>query len=293
MEDYILIKEYREDIEIRKSFSALAQETFDLDFEDWFKKDLCNENYINYSYAFKGKVVGNVSVNLFDLVINGKIYKSIQLGTVMCDKAHRNKGLIRRLMNEVFKDWEEKVDLIYLYANDTVLDFYPKFGFKKKEETLFQIDGQDINQKITSIRKLNLDNNEEFELLDRLCKGRVPVSNKLGVINDLWPLKVYCTYMFRNSLYYLANEDIIIVMDKKDDTINLFDIISKNSFILDDILEKITSGGEKKINIDFVPELRKYSTEKKVKIDEDDTLFIKEYGVNLKEEVLFPTTSHT
>src|SRR5699024_6651682 len=35
------------------------------------------------------------------------------------------------------KDWADRVESIYLFANDTVLDFYPRFGFQRVQESRF------------------------------------------------------------------------------------------------------------------------------------------------------------
>ena len=54
-----------------------------------------------------------------------------QLGTVMTDPDFRGRGLAGRLMREVLSRLPEDV---YLFANDSVLDFYPRFGFRKGTE---------------------------------------------------------------------------------------------------------------------------------------------------------------
>ena len=64
---------------------------------------------------------------------NGPIKNYIQLGTVMTAPPCRKQGLSRFLMEEIKKDWEGRCDGMYLFANDTVLDFYPKFGFSRQE----------------------------------------------------------------------------------------------------------------------------------------------------------------
>ena len=38
---------------------------------------------------------------------------------------------------EVLRDWTNQCDGMFLFANETVLDFYPKFGFRR--ETQYQI----------------------------------------------------------------------------------------------------------------------------------------------------------
>ena len=41
-------------------------------------------------------------------------------------------------MEQVKEDWEKRYDFIFLFANESVLDFYPKFGFERKEQYQFE-----------------------------------------------------------------------------------------------------------------------------------------------------------
>jgi predicted acetyltransferase len=79
-------------------------------------------------------VVANVSVNKMEFIANEKSEKYLQLGTVMTEKKYRNRGFIKTIMQEIEKDYYDIIDGIYLFANDSVLEFYPKFGYKKSTE---------------------------------------------------------------------------------------------------------------------------------------------------------------
>lgn len=72
--------------------------------------------------------------NRIDTVWRGEALRLVQLGTVMTAPAHRGKGLARSLMEAVLDDWGRTCDGVYLYANGTVLEFYPKFGFVPARE---------------------------------------------------------------------------------------------------------------------------------------------------------------
>lgn len=52
----------------------------------------------------------------------------------MTETDYRNQGLIRKIMEEIEQDYADRVDGMYLFANDDVLNFYPKFGFQKATE---------------------------------------------------------------------------------------------------------------------------------------------------------------
>ena len=90
-----------------------------------------------YSVVVDGAVAANVSVNRTDFVLDGEKKRFIQLGTVMTDERYRGRGMIRRLMAEVERDCAGKADGVYLFANGTVLDFYPKFGFRRAAEVRY------------------------------------------------------------------------------------------------------------------------------------------------------------
>lgn len=75
------------------------------------------------------KIVANVSVNIIDINDCTKLKHYIQLGTVMTDENYRNKGYSRVLMDEIFKDYDGKVDGIYLFAKRLVLHrLMPRVG---------------------------------------------------------------------------------------------------------------------------------------------------------------------
>ena len=132
-----IVKGYCADDALRRSFDALAQRTFGLTFEDWYQNGFWGDDYVPYSVVVDGAVAANVSVNRTDFVLDGEKKRFIQLGTVMTDERYRGRGMIRRLMAEVEHDCAGKADGVYLFANDTVLDFYPKFGFCRAAEVRY------------------------------------------------------------------------------------------------------------------------------------------------------------
>lgn len=131
---YVFAKGYKDDNKLRESFNELTQNTYGFDFEEWYKSGYWNDKYIPYSIIDKDRVVANVSVNTVYFNILGQEKLCIQIGTVMTDTEYRGRGLSRFLLERVIKEWKDKCEMIYLFANDSVLDFYPKFGFEKEQE---------------------------------------------------------------------------------------------------------------------------------------------------------------
>lgn len=126
--------DFKDNDVLRSSFNNLTEKTYGFNFENWYENGCWRDLHIPYSLIYENKVVANVSVNIIDFLVLGEKKRYIQLGTVMTDKDYRNQGLCRKLMGIVLEEWENKCDMIYLFANDSVLDFYPKFGFVKSNE---------------------------------------------------------------------------------------------------------------------------------------------------------------
>jgi len=132
-----LIKHYREDRELRASFNRLAQLTFGLDFEGWYRNGFWGDSYVPYSILEDGEIVANVSVNRINLQLGERIWRTVQLGTVMTAEPYRNRGYIRRIMEEIDRDTSD-MDGVFLFANDSVRQLYPKFGFRTATEYQYE-----------------------------------------------------------------------------------------------------------------------------------------------------------
>ena len=64
--EFEIISGYRKNDALRTSFNKLAEKTFGLSFEGWYRSGYWNDKYIPYSIVTDGNVIANVSVNLID-----------------------------------------------------------------------------------------------------------------------------------------------------------------------------------------------------------------------------------
>lgn len=100
---------------------------------------------------------------------------------------YRHQGLATKLMNHIIKKYEKDYDFIYLFANDTMLEFYPKFGFEKVQESSFSLKVSNMICQIDKkydLRKLDVNNQADFELMKEYEAERIPVSSRLGLKNS-------------------------------------------------------------------------------------------------------------
>ncbi len=244
------IKNYKDQMTLRHSFNDLASSTFGIQFEEWYKRGFWNERYIPYSFIVKNKVIANVSVNELTLLINGKLKKAVQIGTVMTDHQYRNKGLSRALLEKVFEDYDKQVDLYYLFANHTVLDFYTRFGFSRRKEHLFS-KKLPTEQPDKMLRKINLE--KDIHLLEDYCTNRKQQSQTFSSLHTEGINFFHFLHVFSNDLYYDDSSESILIFKVIDSNIHLFDCISKREVALDEPIQALSMLGEN-VYLHFTPD---------------------------------------
>ena len=286
---YRIDNNIRENKEVRLSFDKLAQKTFDLSFEDWYQNGYWTEKYIPYVLLDGERVVSNVSVSIVDTVWQNEKKRYVQLGTIMTDSEYRGQGLSRLLMEQVLEEWKDKCNAIYLYANDTVLDFYPKFGFVKADEYQCQIS---ITSQNKAVRKLDMSNAADRELLLEKYKKSNPFS-ALSMIDNVGLLMFYCTQFMKDGVYHVEDCDAVVIAMEDGGNLICFDIFCDGNHAMNDVLAIVASDDTTNVVLGFSP---KSTANCQVTLfqEEDTTLFVLANKENIfaDNQVMFPLLSH-
>ena len=289
--EYIFIKDFKDNVLLRKSYNALTQKTYGFDFEQWYQGGYWGNSYVPYSLMDGENIVANVSISIIDFMVLGESKRYIQIGTVMTDPAYRNQGLSRYLMDRIIAEWKDKCHMLYLFANDSVLDFYPKFGFVTTMEYQYSKNIEKANEFIAA-EKLDMSLNHNRELVVKKIKSSIAIS-KLSMLKNVGLVMFYCISFMSNNIYYLREEDVIAIAEFQGDTLYLHDIFSSSEVNLDDIIKALTNKEVKKLLLGFTPkDTDSYSVDL---LNEDNTtLFIMEGKENLFKDnkVMFPVLSH-
>ncbi|WP_026518821.1 GNAT family N-acetyltransferase [Butyrivibrio sp. FCS006] len=263
--NYCIEKNYRNNDALRASFNRLAEKTFGLNFENWYQNGFWKDNYIPYSVVIDGEVVSNVSVNACNMNYKGRIVKLIQLGTIMTDNDHRGKGYARVLMEEVIKDYDGKVDGMYLFANDSVLEFYPKFGFKEAKEYQYTkevtISGEYKAQNIPLNGKVDFD--RAIKILDTNEQNA-----QLYMVGNSGLYMFYLSQFMTEDLFYIEECDSYAIAEMEDDTLILHTIIGNGA--VDEVIRAFGSQ-VKKVILCFTP--KNTGGFEKSELHEEDTTF--------------------
>ena len=285
-----IINSYRNQDNLRRSFNTLAAKTFDgLDFETWYQNGYWSDRYNPYSIVIDEAVVANVSVNTIDFMWNGERKHFIQLGTVMTEERFRNQGLIRQIMNKIDQDYEQTVDGIYLFASDSVLNFYPKFGFRKATE--YRYTKPFSTSQACSIAQIPMKNKEDWNKLESAMRQSVSYS-RFDMLNNDNLIMFYVTGFMQDNVYYSEEYDTYVIAEIDKDTLTVHNIFSVKKYPLDDILSAF-GPDIRQVILGFTPiDAEGYSI--CAFREEDCTLFIKGRGLDdfEQDKLFFPTLSH-
>lgn len=291
MQHLQFVTDYKKEDPLRTSFFALAADTLGLELESWYQEGFWDGRYIPFSYADGDRIVANVSVNLLDLVIDGNTVQAIQLGTVMTHPDYRRQGLSAALMEKVLEEYSSRCELMYLFANDSVLDFYPRFGFRPAGEQLFSAiykPSSSVTEQAV-IRKLDISCREDLAFIHSFAGQRLPVSQRFGTAGEPGLLMFYCLNVFGEDLYYLEEEEVIAICRQAGQELHLFDVISRREPDIHSILSKLADSGTAQIVFHYTPD---YSGLEMSSTPYDSGLFVKTgSGFAFPEGIKHPATS--
>ena len=302
---YEFTKTVRTNDKLRKSFNELTQNTFGFDFEDWYQTGHWQDLYIPHVLLDGEKVVSNVSVNLIKFDVKGEQKYYIQLGTVMTDEAHRGQGLNREIMEKIMAEYQDKVDGIYLFGNDDVLEYYPKFGFVPTKEYEYYMSCENCAGVAPyEIEKVNMEKDEECEKLyevirkyaedadDKSCGQKINENDGLYMSHNLGLYQFWFSAGFGDNVYYVPENGCYVVVEMDGEILRIHQILGREKV---DILRFAKAFGDnvKEVVLAYTP----YHTENfmvREHKEEDCTLFI--WGKDLerieREKMMFPVMSH-
>ncbi|MCD8164614.1 MAG: GNAT family N-acetyltransferase [Synergistaceae bacterium] len=244
-------KNIREKAELRGSFFALAERVFGLSFAGWYAEGYWREKYIPYALTYGNDVVANASVNIIDMEWRHKPRRYIQIGTVMTAPEYRKMGFCRRLLETILKDWRKESDAIYLFANDGVLDFYPKFGFERAVQYQYTVELRH-RRRIGETRKLDMSAAADVAILEEYYKKSNPYS-AFTERDNFGLLMFYCSSFMKDCVYLSEDLGVVAVMGRESENLICYDIYGDGARPLLEALETFAGIEAKNVLLGFTP----------------------------------------
>lgn len=289
MNNYEIRIAFQQDDELRRSFNILAEKTYGLSFEEWFQNGFWGNQYIPYSIIIENEVIANISVSLMDFICDGVEKHYIQLGTVMTDERYRKRGFSRMLMERILQDYRDS-DGIYLFANDSVLHFYPRFGFRPVRE--YQYTAQIDEAQEGDIRKVPMEREEDWsQFLDHIKQKQIQDLGCMEMQND-GLLMFYLSSFMKDNVYHLPEQQAYIVAELERETLIIQAAFAGGTASLTEIA-RLFIKDVKKVALGFTPkDTAGFSPQ--VLQEENTTLFVlgKEWENWENDRRMFPLLSH-
>jgi predicted N-acetyltransferase YhbS len=293
-QEFTLYIQYQSEDKLRKEFNQLTNETWGFDFENYYESGYWDDNCVIYSLFHDNQIVSHTTVSTFDTITKNEHLVLAQLGTVMTHPDYKNRGLSRYLMERIKEDYQDKINGMFLFANDSVLDFYPKFNFSPVQE--FQASKQiEFRESSHQVRKLNLDDLDQRKLLETYVDNSIPTSsfNTKNRSLTFFYCYAYPDFGFKDSVYYIESLKTIVIAQCDENVLTILQLFQLDEQNTEDIISALATAeidtvlfGFSPINTDFNYDIYK---------EEDLTLFVSPELEDLfkNQKLMIPVLSHT
>ena len=272
---------------LRESYFHLANTIFGLNFDKWYASGYWDDKFIPYVLYDGDLAVSSAGVCVNDILWRGRRKRYVQLSTVMTLPEYRNKGLNRWLIEYVLNEWSDLCDAVYLLANDTVVDFYPKFGFDEFTEYDFTVPVRKVEGEY---RKLNMDNADDLNLM----KSKYAAGNPFAEVkaNNFSQFMFHCLNFQSENIYCLDQQDAVVIMEHDGTQMICYDILAGSDAPLDEILGVLANDDTQTAHLGFTPRVIEGCSVKET-LEEDYHLFVLAGKENIFKEhkVKFPLLS--
>lgn len=252
-----LIRHQHEDEKYRQGFNQLARDIFGCDFERWYQLGWWDDNYCCYSYVdmTTAAVVASTGVCKVHFLIEGQELVAVQLHATMTRPAYRKQGLSRDLTRTVLQDYRDQADVVYALANRFSQPVFRQLGFQIQKECEFflSIPDKKKTRAVTRKRKLDVTSRNDRQTLLTFITERKPLSQTFHVANAQSLFFFNCLNTFKNDLYFLPDDDVIVSYKQEGRTLHIHDILCRKEFSLQKMLDGILHEGTRAIIFDCTP----------------------------------------
>lgn len=224
-----------------------------ISFRGWYDLGGWDAGYRAFAIAEGDEIVANASLQRMRVVLNGRELRGWQLGAVGVLPEFRGRGLQHRIMERLMQVPEQD-DLVYLFANDTVLEFYPRFGFERAIEHLYGVDVDVVPAKGQRLRRLSLTSVEDRQQVKRIAASALPVTREFGARDYGGVLLWYWANFYQECFYCDDENDVVIVAVRHDDRLEICDVVTDHPVDLPGYLPRIAERTVHGVEFGFTPE---------------------------------------
>jgi predicted N-acetyltransferase YhbS len=244
---------FREDPTLLTDLFVLLDRAFGLDLSGQERAaralgGLWDEISTPFVHREDGRLVGHVGVLAIPMRLEGRSTRVGGIHAVATDPAHRGRGHARRLLGEALAWCDGRFETLVL--GTAIPDFYAPAGFRVIPTHRFVWRGVPPDASVRrALRRLDCADPGDRRLLHRLLDARVPLSDRLGILPER---TVFLFNQARSPLYYSAELDLVVALEREADTLRLFDVVCAKLPPLSSLLE--ACGGAERVELYFTPD---------------------------------------
>lgn len=292
MSGYKIVENYRDNEELRNSFFKFSKSVFkSYDFKIWYDNGFWANEYVPHSIVKNGEIISNVSISTMKIYLKGEIKNGLQFATVGTLPEYRKQGLSKELISYVLEKYKNWTDIHFLFGNESVLNFYPIFGFRLNKESVFR-NLTDMPRANNSARRLNIIDPNDYKIIKEKIYNRNPISKLFGADDYGFITHWHILNIFPDNIYYIEEADIIIISTEENGELNIWDIVFNDDFDLNNACGAVLKNNIKAVNYYFTPDIIKFHYDEIIDTA-DSPFFVKEdlglNGIPFK----FPATAQT
>lgn len=287
---YRPVSDYFDNHSLRESFERLANEIFNIEFDDWIGKGFHSGKYIPYSYENNGEIVSNASVNVMNILVKGRRFNAVQIGTVMTNESFRKQGLATKLLGRILEEYSDKADIIYLFPNENEMKFYENLGFELNRFRFYSADITKLRTRESRIRKLDIYNPDDLETIKRIIKNQTNYSDIFDVSENFSVRMWHYMYTMKNFIFHIPEIDAVASFSSDEGYLSLMDLVSTYDVGIKEAIEYIKRENNVKCKIMFTPHSKDF-TELNIESAEGNLYFSKSGKLRIGKEFSFPLTS--
>ena len=242
------VRDYRDDPSLLEEFYRLTRTVFGgFSLKEWRESGYWDQSYVPRSYLdSSGRMVANASTTLLPLVVAGTEMTGFQVGTVATLPEYRHRGLSRALMESIVDEVGERP--LFLFANPTVLDFYPKFGLRPGPAQSYPISDVRAAGPIEWVPARL----EDPQVHSLVCSPRV-----LSVVFDIVSPSLNLFHLLcdhRENLYLSKDRRVALVAELRESQLEVYGLFASQAPPVDWLLGQLSWPGAHTIRYHFEPD---------------------------------------
>ncbi len=233
------------DQDYQRGLDALLTSVF-FSFDFWFALHLWDEQYESYAIVEDGRFVSNICVYKSQILLHGRERLALSVGAVCTLPDYRGRGYARMLMEHIIARYPGVP--MYLSANQSVVDFYPRFGFSRVEEERLPVAVLNMDHAASAVRMTPQD-------VRQYLADRGNLSGVLDMRNSL-PLSMFHLHSgaYDGMLYALPELDALLIAEQKGETLHIAGLFAPQPLTWARLAEHLPFSGVRRVTFGFMPD---------------------------------------